>query len=367
MATTASVLRQSWFARASVQGIVLGAFFLLTVPILAASLTWPEAAEPLLPLYGVTFGLTHFLVTGLVYLDARNLRYFAASWSNRIVYFAVPCAILLGMDLLAVVDLGEAGVAIHSFLFYFIMCANYLHVSRQSFGVLQLFKRESRAQHAESLRSLENLFFIALVAGQFWTFVLGGEYDGSALGVQLTSLMTAALFVLVLGMHVAALRGVAGQRALARTDWTPLLYFTLQAISGALVVYRSGFVTIALAMHYVEYQVVMLPRVFHAPVDRASRADRTRAVLGRVPMLFYAGLLAVAWGVWFGQRTALYLDPEALSLPMRLAVHALDGIFLFHFFVEAFLWKFSKPHYRETLGPLYFAPASAQPAASQPS
>ena len=25
-------------------------------------------------------------------------------------------------------------------------------------------------------------------------------------------------------------------------------------------------------------------------------------------------------------------------------------------FVEMFIWRFSEPHYRQTLGPLYFAP-----------
>ena len=144
-----------------------------------------------------------------------------------------------------------------------------------------------------------------------------------------------------------------------RASAIPLVYFVLQAISGALVVYRSDLVTIALAMHYVEYHVVVMPRLFAAPVEATSRADRTRSRLSRVPVLFYAGLVAVAWGFWFGQRTQLYLDPEASPLPLRLLLHSLDGIFLFHFYIEAFLWKFSKPHYRETLGPLYFPSSSS--------
>ena len=35
-------------------------------------------------------------------------------------------------------------------------------------------------------------------------------------------------------------------------------------------------------------------------------------------------------------------------------VAVFDGIFVFHYFVEMFIWKFSEPHYRQTLGPLYF-------------
>jgi hypothetical protein len=31
-----------------------------------------------------------------------------------------------------------------------------------------------------------------------------------------------------------------------------------------------------------------------------------------------------------------------------------DGLFVFHYFVESFIWRFSEPYYRQTLGPLYF-------------
>jgi len=353
MTAPAIPAQTSYFSRASVQTIVLGAFVFLTVPTVSLLMLWGEAVQPWLPLYGVTFGLTHFLITGLIYLDARNLRYFASSWRNRLIYFGVPIAILVFMDALAVVPMGQFGHDAHSFLFYFVMFVNFLHVSRQSFGVLQLFKRETTAKHSETLRSLENLFFIALVLGQFMTFSGTGEYDAGSLEVKLVTGLTGLLFVLVFGTHVLALRKGASRRA----DWIPVVHFTLQATSGALVVWRSGLVDLSLAMHYVEYHVVMMPRVFDAPVERTSRADRTRALLSKVPLLFYAGLLMVAWGFWFAQRTEIYGNPEAASIPMRLLIHSLDGLFLFHFFIEAFIWKFSKPHYRDTLGPVYFAPA----------
>jgi hypothetical protein len=350
MSTAATSSGPGWFARTSVQAIVLGAFFFLTVPLALALVGRPDTVEPWLPIYGVTFGLTHFLITGLLYLDARNLRYFASSWTNRLVYFAIPVGILAFMDALAVVPMGRIGEAAHGFLFYFIMFANFLHVSRQSFGVLQLFKREAQASFSPTLRSLENLFFLALVTGQFVTFARGETYDGSP-EVQLVIGMIVLLFALVFGLHLHALR----QGASRREDWIPIAHFTLQAVAGALVVWRTGLLQVALAMHYVEYHVAVLPRFFHAPVDRASRVDRLRSWLGRLPLLFYAGLLMVAWGFWLSQRTQVYVAPDAASLPMRLLVHSLDGIFLCHFFVEAFLWKFSKPHYRDTLGPLYFA------------
>ena len=351
MASPTIDAQESYFGRVSVQTSVLGAFVFLTVPLLIASASGVTESVPLVDLYGVTFGLTHFLVTGLLYLDARNLRYFAANWQNRLIYLVVPAIILVGMDLLAVLRLGQVGDWLNGFLFYFIMLVNFLHVSRQSFGVLQLFKREGGGPYADPLRSLENLFFIALVIGQFVTFAGDGRFDANSREVWLTTGITGLLFGIVLALHAHA--WVRGEQS--RSARVPLVYFLFQALSGALVVYRSDWVTIALAMHYVEYHAVVMPRLFGAPVEADSRADRLRAGLARIPVLFYAGLIALAWGVWLGQRTALYADPGASPLPVRLLLHSIDGIFLFHFYVEAFLWKFSKPHYRETLGPLYFS------------
>ena len=42
-----------------------------------------------------------------------------------------------------------------------------------------------------------------------------------------------------------------------------------------------------------------------------------------------------------------------------------DGLFVFHYFIEAFIWKFSEPYYRQTLGPLYFG--SSRPRIDKPS
>ena len=92
--------------------------------------------------------------------------------------------------------------------------------------------------------------------------------------------------------------------------------------------------------------------------------------------LFLAGgvgvlLAPLIWARLPESRTWLGVRVSASSLRLlfeapwrrRVVVFALvtalvavfDGIFVFHYFVEMFIWKFSEPHYRQTLGPLYFA------------
>ena len=36
-------------------------------------------------------------------------------------------------------------------------------------------------------------------------------------------------------------------------------------------------------------------------------------------------------------------------------MHVFDGLFVFHYLVEMFIWRFSDPHVRRSLAGLYFA------------
>jgi hypothetical protein len=49
------------------------------------------------------------------------------------------------------------------------------------------------------------------------------------------------------------------------------------------------------------------------------------------------------------------------SIPLGLLVHVFDGIFLVHYVLDAWLWKFSDPYYRSTLTPLYLEPLTPAP------
>ena len=44
------------------------------------------------------------------------------------------------------------------------------------------------------------------------------------------------------------------------------------------------------------------------------------------------------------------------TVPYLLLVSIFDGIFVFHYFVEAFIWKFSDPYFRQSMAGMYFPP-----------
>jgi hypothetical protein len=113
-------------------------------------------------------------------------------------------------------------------------------------------------------------------------------------------------------------------------------------------------------MHYVEYHVLMYPRCFHTPLDPGRRADRLFARLRRSPVVFYGVLLGVAALVtactWLGMGALIERDGGSPRTSYLALISLFDGLFVFHYFVESLIWKFSDPHYRQTLGPLYFGP-----------
>src|SRR5439155_15616876 len=77
----------------------------------------------------------------------------------------------------------------------------------------------------------------------------------------------------------------------------PAAYFLLQTTSALLAAYSTALYGIALAMHYVEYHVLMLPRCFDTSLNPRHWTDRVFARLRSSRIIFYVLLLAAAVGV----------------------------------------------------------------------
>ena len=326
--------------------IVFGSFACVFVPLLL--LVQIPNFFPYLPhlllLESIGLGTTHFFITLTVYLSAQNRAYFASSVRNKLIFFAAPAAILAFYAVTAVSTWREQHPYFAAYLFAGLRFFDFFHVGRQSFGMLQLWKRAGGTVLPRWLRRSENVFFVGLAALQWETFAYGGNFDRQRVYAVLPAVALAALFCLIIFGYAHA--RIRGQKPLAR----PSTYFVLQAICGASTVYQTRLYLIALALHYSEYHVMMYPRCFRAQLDPSSRIDRAAGALRQTPALFYGLLIAIV--VLFELRNLVPLDAPVST---RLFVHIFDGIFLLHYVLEAFLWKFHEPHYRATLAPLYFA------------
>ena len=80
--------------------------------------------------------------------------------------------------------------------------------------------------------------------------------------MMVMAVMTALAAAVLAGFAIAFAKSPRPGRLVA-----PLAYFLLQTASMLLAAYDTALYGIALAMHYVEYHVLMVPRCFHARLD----------------------------------------------------------------------------------------------------
>jgi hypothetical protein len=336
----------SYFGRPLPITLILGSFFCIFLPLVLLTMipNFVEALPYLLLAQVAGLGGTHFFITLVLYLQSANLDYFRSTIRNRVVYFGVPIAILVGLALYAALDLYSAFPIFSIYFFGAIRIFDFGHVGRQSFGMLQIFKRPAAKVLPTWSRGVENAFFVGMALLQWETFLLGGQFRAGELYATLPALAGAGLFVLAVVPYLRDLASSPGRRR----SWLPLVYFGMQATAAALAVYDTRLYAVGLTLHYVEYHVIMAPRCFGAPLRSDRLVDRVWGAIRAYPVVVYAILLAASMLVFFN-GLASPATPTATFF-----VHIFDGIFLVHYFIEAFLWKFHVPFYRDSLAPLYF-------------
>jgi hypothetical protein len=353
-----------WFQQRRPAALILAGFPLVAVPMAAAVLLSADSA--VLWTYTWLFGMTHFVVTLAVYLRSENLRHFASSRWNILVFFAVPAAIFVLLDLYHALRVGAVFPVAGLFVLGFVRLIDFNHFNRQSFGVLQLFKARSGRKPDPNAKRLENRYFLALTGLIFTTYLSGGTCPwlhpafGSFFPTILRNEITLPLWT---GFAViAAALFVLIARRVWRDTGSPAAigYLTVQSLGAAAAAAYFPLYLAALAVHYVEYHVLMAPRCFRSHLDPTSRLDRAYGAVRSRPVIFYAIVIAAAGVVTLCARVGMGMmghDPSSAGEPFSyLALIAVfDGLFVFHYFVEMFIWRFGDPHFRKELSGLYFA------------
>jgi hypothetical protein len=336
--------------------LIFGSFFAFTLPLaglhLAGSSWLPRLRLELL--FFILLGNTHFCLTLFLYGRTLNLEHFGRSRLNRAVYFGAPLGIFLAFVLLRVFALGAAFPSLDRALAVAVRILNFHHWGRQSFGMVQLFRAQSGAKYPAWLRPCESTLFTLLPLGMTLTYLAGGK-------IKLGEPWTAGLLAVCAALLVACLAGLNRARAGppgVRAALIPSAYLLLQTASSSLAVYATSFYILAQAMHYVEYHVVMYPRLF-GPKALDRGVDRFFGVFQREKALFYACLLLLsAASILMMSSAGRPWSPGAAAV-----LSLFDGLFVFHFFVEGFVWRMGDPYYRRTVLPLLARPrAAAEPA-----
>jgi hypothetical protein len=350
--------------------LILASFPLLTLPLIIALAVFHD--QRLLQVF-IVLSLTHFVLTLSVYLQSENFNYFKATARNILLYFAIPLAILMGFYLIAVFEIrsrfpifGLAFSAIVQFL-------NFNHLNRQTFGVFQMFKaRTGLRLPPESKRY--DLGFLSCLTAMLWMTFLGGGicpllqssgwfgWRGIA-PLAPPVVPIAALQVLFAGAMVLALVFATASLRLLFRAWNSggrpqgLLeavgYLGIQTAAASVGMVNFSYFFVTQPTHSVEYHVLMHPRCFRTALNEKSGLDRWFGSLRRNPVIFH-GVVILAAGV---VMLCMNINRgSGLSLPYRALVSIFEGLFVFHYFVEMLIWRFSDPFFRRTLSSLYFKP-----------
>jgi hypothetical protein len=326
--------------------IILGSFFFLTIPIGLLVCLLPD--NPALAwLYVWLLGGTHIVLTLSVYGSRMNRAYFMGSPRAALTFFCVPI-LLLGLSVaMFAFQLGEAWPWLAVVFFGGLRLFNFFHLTRQTFGVLQLVKaRQKRPQPAWCKRA-ENASGLFLVLALMLTHASGGWcpwlQTESSLVLQLD---WSASVVLAIGLFAITLRYLGNE---AR------LYFTLQSLGTLAATIYLPLYLASLAMHYVEYHVLMVPRIRHQQLDETSRVDRAYAWLRSRPWAFIGMLLALSALVTSGMSVMSFESPSVPTYAWGLILTAFDALVVIHYFLEMHLWKFSDPYIRKSLDGVYFS------------
>ncbi len=259
-----------YFERAHPAFLILASFLVLTVPMCVLGVIDPEWVRRyyLKPVFLWLLGVTHFVVTLTIYFQSSNLRYFAATWKNRLVYFLIPIAIMVFFDLYAALDLSIAWPALNIVVLAGVRFAENAHVCRQSYGVTQLFKRRAEQLYPPWMKDLEYYYFWVMTGVLWLTFLAGGFDRRNLVVVAGAALMVAMLVGLLVG------HALTWQHTRDRAVVAPCCYLMFQTGSAALAMYDMSLYIFCLAMHYVEYHVLMAPRCFDVPLDPKMGVNR---------------------------------------------------------------------------------------------
>jgi uncharacterized membrane protein len=383
LAMPASMPAQAYFERPGPAALILGSFFALTLPMAAVELLQLDAR--ITWLYIWLFGMTHFVITLTIYCQSANLKHFLSSRRTVITFLVVPALIFITFDLIHALRISAVWPLAALVFFGAVRLFDFFHLNRQTFGVLQMFKGRTKVKYPAALRAWENRLAYASTALLMTTFASGGvcpllqaggalsladvtPLAGGMIAASITvmqcvwialALAVVGTFAKIASLHQSIVRANPG-----RNCHNAFAYIALQAASAAMAAFYFPLYIAALAMHYVEYHVLMMPRCLNAKLDEQSAVDRAYDKLRRHAWVFYGVIVVLAGivsaGAFVGMNAAMGTPISDFSspIPALMMIAIFDGIFVFHYFVEMYIWKFSDPHFRAMLNGLYFSPAA---------
>jgi hypothetical protein len=315
-------------------------------------------------LYHLFIRVPHFAATlNFTYLYKENREYYRGNW---VKYFAVPILILVAYGARP----WFAPESLYNSVLVTIATVwGMQHIGLQNYGILSIYRGRSAARADTLLPKLERAVFYELIALAVFLDVFRLFLPNVGLESVDRSVTWGlrGLFALTCAVYFAR---IWTRRKITPVSLPGLLYF-ITAVSVMIhwPVYNEwgGAAGGGIIFFYVfngQHCLAYLGLLFHMTSNkqRSQREFSSVTEGGFEFAKFYAplaigaaALLAVA--VFRYSQIVGLLPPDIPSGFQAIAM--LDGIFVTHYYIEAFTWKFSNPHNRAVILPLLKQPQPA--------
>ncbi|HET7295484.1 MAG TPA: hypothetical protein VFM88_23920 [Vicinamibacteria bacterium] len=324
------------------------AFFVLAplvmLPVTFGALHWHNAFA----LVGFVLAFAHYASSFTFYLWDENRAHHRARWG---AFFAGPLLITATFCALVIF---RVPLIVQVVLFFW----NAVHVSRQSCGILSLYRHRAGVADPREKRAANG----AILAVNLW-FCLWNIETHAEVQPVLMAISKQLPLLLWLGSGVVAAGALA--RALA-TLWRRgsvglpelgLFVASLALFHPYLWIPDSARATFAMLLpHYVQY--LGLVWLVHRRRVNDPSASRRPALLQQISANL-PGLVLTLAAIGLG----LFALKEALGRVGQLALFEAAYLLIafLHFYVDGLFWAFKDPHVRRTLGPylMHGSPAAS--------
>lgn len=300
---------------------------------------------------------THFASTWTVYLDPKNREYYGKfPW----IYYYIPLAIIVAC-------IGLSLAVSLKFTIFFTSLASAIHVTRQSTGIVALYR--GKAKQFDPLDKRNENFALYFASASFLgfgfeRFYLSDTYVGISefLPSAIFSLISLAVPVAIWGSAALAVwfigcvvkreaRRIRAGEVVAVNKLLALAYSLLLYSPYVFATRLEHAAAIGVGIHYVQYLgiVWLLNRnKYPETADQKPIGLRLLALLSqhwqyRLPyLLTYGGIMLLLRQQGFN-FARLEIESWVYSIPLALQAT--------HYHIDAFLWRFSNPFVRESVLP----------------
>jgi hypothetical protein len=320
----------------------------LTLPLALGALYVHNAFA----LAGLVLAFAHYVSSFTFYFWDENRPHHRRRWVS---FYAGPLLVAGTLWLLVAY---RVPLVIQVALFFW----NAVHVSRQSCGVLSLYRHRAGVSDPRQKQVANGAILAANLWFCLWNIETHAEVQPllAALSPRLPQLVWAlcgALAVGALARAVLAFRARAAQGRPAPLPELALFVASLALFHPYLWIRDSGRATFAMLLpHYVQYlALVWLLQRRKLRGEQGSAAQQALRRLSQGNAALVVALAAVGLG--------FFAIKELLAVAGQAALF--DSLFLLlafvHFYVDGLFWAFRDPHVRRSIGP-YLTQGAPGPA-----